>query len=255
MPCVLGHALSMKAIQGGNATNDTIDAHKIAVLLRGGMLPPAYVYPSAMRATRELLRRRMPRRRKRAERLTPSQHTTRQDHLPEIGQKIAYTAHRAGVAARVADPAGHKSLEVDLALIGHDATRLRDLAWSVLTTATAHHTHTRHWLRTGPGIGEILSLVLCDDVHDIHRFPRVQDLVSDGRMGTCAKASAGKHYGTGGRQIGHADLRWAFSAAAVRCWCDHPAGQQDRTRVENTHGQGKALPILAHHWARAVSCR
>jgi len=60
VPFVLGHALSMKAIHGGKATNDTIDSQKIAVLLRGGMLPQAYVYPAAMRATRDLLRRRMP---------------------------------------------------------------------------------------------------------------------------------------------------------------------------------------------------
>src|SRR5262245_22039397 len=32
MPFVLGHALSMKAIHGGKATHDTIDAHKIAAL-------------------------------------------------------------------------------------------------------------------------------------------------------------------------------------------------------------------------------
>ena len=55
MPFVLGHALSMKAIHGGKATNDKIDAHKIAVLLRGGMLPQAYVSPAEMRATRDLL--------------------------------------------------------------------------------------------------------------------------------------------------------------------------------------------------------
>src|SRR5712691_2936100 len=55
---VLGHALSMKAIHGGKAKNDRIDAHKIAGLLRGGMLPQAYVYPQAMRATRDLMRRR-----------------------------------------------------------------------------------------------------------------------------------------------------------------------------------------------------
>ena len=44
---VLGHALSMKAIHGGKAKNDKIDSHKIASLLRGGMLPQAYVYPAA----------------------------------------------------------------------------------------------------------------------------------------------------------------------------------------------------------------
>jgi len=56
---VLGHALAMKAIHGGKAKNDRIDSHKIAVLLRGGMLPQAYVYPSAMRSTRDLIRRRL----------------------------------------------------------------------------------------------------------------------------------------------------------------------------------------------------
>jgi len=58
IPFVLGHALYMKAIHGGKAKNDRIDAHKIAVLLRGGMLPMAYVYPAELRATRDLLRRR-----------------------------------------------------------------------------------------------------------------------------------------------------------------------------------------------------
>jgi hypothetical protein len=53
---VLGHALAMKAIHGGKAKNDKIDSHKIAVLLRGGMLPRAYVYPAAMRATRSSAR-------------------------------------------------------------------------------------------------------------------------------------------------------------------------------------------------------
>jgi Transposase len=41
LPFVLGHALSMQAIHGGKATNDKSDSHKIATLLRGGMLPQA----------------------------------------------------------------------------------------------------------------------------------------------------------------------------------------------------------------------
>jgi hypothetical protein len=55
---VLGHALFMKAIHGGKAKNDRIDAEKIAALLRGGVLPQPYVYPAGMRETRDLLRRR-----------------------------------------------------------------------------------------------------------------------------------------------------------------------------------------------------
>ena len=55
---VLGHALYMKAIHGGKAKNDRLDAHTIARLLRGGNFPIAYVYPKGMRETRDLLRRR-----------------------------------------------------------------------------------------------------------------------------------------------------------------------------------------------------
>ena len=50
----------MKAIHGGKAKRDKLEAQKMAGLLRGGMLPQAFVYPAQMRATRDLLRRRRP---------------------------------------------------------------------------------------------------------------------------------------------------------------------------------------------------
>jgi len=64
---VLGHALYMKAIHGGKAKNDKIDAQQSAVLLRGGMIPQAYVSSAKMRAPRALLRRRGPLARNRGE--------------------------------------------------------------------------------------------------------------------------------------------------------------------------------------------
>jgi hypothetical protein len=79
----------MKAIHGGQATNDTIDAQKIAVLRRGGMLPQASVYPTDMRATRDRLRRRMHLMRQRAELPGHIHNTNSQYNLPEIGKTIA----------------------------------------------------------------------------------------------------------------------------------------------------------------------
>ena len=109
----------MTAIPGGKAKNDTIDAPKMAVLLRGGMWPQAYVSPAAMRASRELLRRRLHRVRTRAELVTPVPHTNRQDNWPEIGTDLAYQTNRPGGAERFADPAVPKSGEVDRALIDY----------------------------------------------------------------------------------------------------------------------------------------
>jgi hypothetical protein len=89
MPFVLGQALSMQAIHGGKANNDRSDAHKLAVLLRGGLLPQASGSPANMRAPRDLRRRRMALLRQRAELLTHRQHTHSQYTLPDMGTKSA----------------------------------------------------------------------------------------------------------------------------------------------------------------------
>jgi hypothetical protein len=94
---VLGHALAMKAIHGGKAKNDKIDSHKIAVLLRGGMLPQAYVSPAAMRSTRDLLRRR---------RTCPQARSTPGAHSEHArpGQPGSECLNRCWVPHRVAAP-------------------------------------------------------------------------------------------------------------------------------------------------------
>jgi hypothetical protein len=127
IPFVLGHALYMKAIHGGKAKNDKIDSQKIDALLRGGMLPQAYVYPAERRATRDLLRRRTHLMRKRSELLSHMQNTNSQYNVPEIGKKVAYKANRQGVAERFEEAAVQKTIEVDLALITYDDERLKDL--------------------------------------------------------------------------------------------------------------------------------
>jgi transposase len=187
IPFVLGHALYMKAIHGGKAKNDKLDAHKLAVLLRGGMLPQAYVYPAAMRATRDLLRRRMYLTRKRAELLAHIQNTNSQYNLPEIGKKLADKANHDGVAERFPDPAVPQSRAVDLALRGSYDPLLTDLEWHLVKAAKQHDANTLYLLQTVPGIGKILSLVLLYEIHDIQRFPRGQDCVSYCRLVKCAK--------------------------------------------------------------------
>src|SRR2546429_5996704 len=103
---------------------------------------------------------------------------TRPDNLPEIGQQIADNATRDGVAERLADPAGHKSVEVDWALITDDDQRLGDSELSMVQAATHHAANPRYLVHTVPGLGQILSLVRLYEIHDLARFPRGQDVVS-----------------------------------------------------------------------------
>jgi transposase len=212
---VLGQALYMKAIHGGKAKNDKIDAHKIAVLLRGGMFPLAYVYPAEMRATRDLLRRRCHLVRKRAELLAHIHNTNSQYNLPEIGKKLAYKANREGVEEHFPDPSVRKTIEVDVSLIDHYDQLLGEVELYITRTAKAHDVQTFARLQSVPGIGQILALVILYEIQDIARFPRVQDFVSYCRLVKCAKESNGKRLGTSGKKIGNVHLRWAFAEAAV----------------------------------------
>src|SRR4030066_1536711 len=202
----------MKAIHGGKAKNDKVDAHKIAVLLRGGMMPMAYVYPSEMRSTRDLLRRRTHLARKRAELIAHIQNTNHQYNLTEMGRiSRKCDRNKAEVAERFTDPSVQKSIELDIALIDHYDKLLNHLEHELSVIAKVHDADSYFRLRSIPGIGRILGLTILYEIHDISRFPSVQDFVSYCRLVKSAKESAGEKLGTRGEQTGNAHLKWAFS--------------------------------------------
>jgi len=249
---VLGHALAMKAIHGGKAKNDKIDSHKIAVVLRGGMLPQAYVYPAGMRSTRDLIRRRLHLGRKRGQLLAHIQNTRAQYNLPVFGRKLAYRANRDGVVEHFPDPSVQKSIEVDVALIDQYDALVNDLELTIVREAKRHDADAFHRLRSVPGIGKVLALTILYEIHDITRFDRVQEFASYARLIKWTKESGGKKLGTGGAKMGNVHLKWAFSEAAVTFLRHNRDGQKMRARLEKKHGKGKALSILAHKIGRAV---
>lgn len=249
---VLGHALYMKAIHGGKAKNDRIDAHKIAAILRGGTLAQSYVYPPKMRATRDLLRRRNHLVRKRAELLAHIQNTNSQYNLPAFGKKIARKANREGLAERFAHPCVRASIELDQALIDVYDERLNALELTIVRAAKGHDANTFYRLRSVPGIGKILALVILYEIETIERFPKVGNFLSYARLVKCARESAGKRYGTGGAKIGNVHLRWAFGEAACLFLRNNPEGQRYHERLVKQYGKSKALSIIAQKLGRAV---
>jgi hypothetical protein len=241
---VLGHALSMQAIQGGKTHNDQMDSQNIAVRLRGGLLPQAYVSPAARRATRARRRRRTPWRRTRAAWLAHLPQTTRQSNRPEMGKQLAYQANRAGVAERCPAPAVPQSIAVDRALLGPDDQRRRDGERALRTTAPPPHAQTLARRRTVPGVGASLRCVRLSDIPALTRGPRGHDGRSSGRLVKCTQAAAGKRSGTSGPHSGNASRQWAFAAAAGLWLRAHPAGHTSLTTLATPHGAGHALTLL-----------
>ena len=123
---------------------------------------------------------------------------------------------------------------------------------SVLRQARGHDPNTFQLLRSIPGIGKILALTILYEIHDIRRFEKVQDFASYSRLVKCEHSSGGKVVGSGGAKIGNANLKWAFSEAAVLFLAKCPDGKALFARIERKHGKGKALSILAHRIGRAV---
>jgi transposase len=242
----------MKAIHGGTAKNEKIDAHEIAVLLRGGMIPQAYVYPAEMRATRDLLRRRCHLVHKRAELFAHLHTTNSQYNLPEIGKKLAYKANRAGVEEHFPDPSVRKTIEVDVSLLDHYDKLLGEVERYSTRSAKAPDVQTFSRLPSVPGIGQMLALVIWYEMQDIARFPRVQDFVSYCRLVKCAKEANGKRLGTSGKKIGNGHRRWAFAEAAVLFLRQSQPGKEYVAKLEHQHGKAKARTVLAHKLGRAV---
>jgi len=249
---VLGHALYMRAIHGGKAKNDKIDSHKIAALLRGGTFPLAYVYPKPMRATRDLLRRRNHLARKRAELYAHIQNTATQYNLPEPLGRIAKPSERFDLLEKFPDPAVRRMVEIDLLTIVHYEQLLSNLERQLEKTAVHHDPVGLALLKSIPGVGRILGMVMLYEIGDIARFPREQDFASYCRLVKPAKESAGKHYGHSGKKIGNAHLRWAFGEAVVLMLKGNKAAQSQVQKLASKHGKGKALAILAHRLGRAV---
>ena len=179
-PCVVGHALYMRLIHGGKANNDRIDAGKIARLLRGGNFPLAYAYPKGMRETRDLLRRRMYLVHKRAELITHLEILNAQNNLPPFGRKLSYAANRAALdlPQRFRDPSVQLSATLDLDLIDKLDELIAQVERHLTRTAKVDDVQTYPRLRTIPGIGPILALVLLYEVHQVARFERVGQFLS-----------------------------------------------------------------------------
>jgi hypothetical protein len=67
-----------------------------------------------------------------------------------------------------------------------------------------------------------------------------------------AKESAGKRTGMSNRTMGNAQLKWAFSEAVCLRLRSCPEAKAFVAQKERTHGQAKALAILAAQLGRAV---
>jgi transposase len=253
IPFALGHALAMKHIHQGKSKSDRLDAGKLAAMLRGGLFPLAYAYPRAKRQTRDLLRRRSFFVRRRAQLIAHVVNTNTQFNLPPLSKKLTYAANRTPeLLDRFTDPSTRLMVAADLVLVDHYDHEIAALERYLVPHAKVDDPVTFGLLRTVPGIGPILGLILLYEIDDIGRFPEAGNFLSYARLVRCEHSSAGKVKGSGPKKMGNAHLKWAFSEAACLLIRAVPAAKAWVQRQEKKKGKRKALAILEAKIGRTV---
>lgn len=210
------------------------------------------MYPPRLRATRDLMRRRLYFVRKRAELFAHIENTFHQYNLTKPGGALSAPKQRTGVAACFPDPMVRASVSADLQLCDTYDLLIKELEKRILQQARVHDPQALQLLDTIPGVGDILALTILYEIDTSERFPRVQDFSSYCRLVKPEQRSAGKKLGTSGGKIGSAHLKWAFSEAAVCFLHRNPRGQAHIKRLRKRYGRGKALSILAARLGRAT---
>ncbi|HUC99208.1 MAG TPA: transposase [Candidatus Polarisedimenticolaceae bacterium] len=107
------------------------------------------------------------------------------------------------------------------------------------------------FLKTVPGIGQILALTIMLETGEIKRFPTVGDFASYCRCVGSQKLSNGKKKGQGNTKNGNKHLAWAFVEAAnfaIR-YCSRIKSFYHRKKAKS-HGV-LALKAVAHKLCRA----
>jgi transposase len=131
----------------------------------------------------------------------------RQDNRGDPLGRIARPQHRRGLLDRFEHRCVQMNLAVDLALVDGDDPLLADVERSIEKIAQGHEPVSLACLRTITGVGDILALVMLDEIEDIARFPQVHAFVSYGRLVKSARESNGTRHGPSGKQIGNAHLK------------------------------------------------
>jgi len=246
------HLANTAAIQQYNGlkyTDDNSDARWLAHLLRLGVLPEGYIYPRADRPVRDLLRKRSQMVRQRTTNLLSIQ------NLLTRNTGSSLNANRVkGLDVQQVDellPDGDLALAVKANL---SVMLSADEQIEILERTVTQRVKLRpqfRFLKTVPGIGEILALTIMLETGDIRRFASVGNFASYCRCVGSQKISNSKKKGKGNTKNGNKYLAWAFvEAAHFAVRFNSKIKSFDQRKKAKTKGV-VAIKAVAHKLCRA----
>ena len=252
---VLSHPKQTKAIAAARLKNDRVDAERLALLLRGDLLPTVWIPPAALREARELVRHRI--------------------QLVWV-RGVVRNRLQAMLARRNRQPTSGKSWltqrgqqELRQLPLTEAPSRIREDCAVLLPTLDAQIRRldaelVARWggdprvqrLMTIPGIGPFIAIVLVLELGDIHRFAHAKQVASYVGLTPRVRSSAGRVRAGHISKEGNRLLRWVLVLAAtqairrpgpLRTWF-HAVKKRRGKKVARVALARRLAEIVFHVW-------
>ena len=242
----------------GNANkSDKLDCKGMNRLQRTGTLPMVWIPPSGVRDARELPRTRMVLRAQRTQ-LKNRVHAT----LGKYGYRVQEVSDAFGKRGRQIveqllsklPPHTEQALRRILDQLDHVSENLKGIEGQMIEVFSP--SPQAQWLKSLPGVGDILAVVIWTEIGTIERFGSAEQFASYCGLVPRENSSGGKiRFGAVRRDV-NVYLKWAFVEAAnssvlnrERCGYGHISRLYQRIR--SRRGHGKAKVAVARHLSEA----
>jgi len=256
----LVHARKAKMMFGCINKTDKLDAKGLNILQRAGTLPTVWIAPAQVRDNRELPRTRMVfagERTKFKNRIhSVLDKYGLQDVFDDISDIFGTKGRRLLSSVLKLLPAQTR-FTTELLLEQLDQTEQKIRAIEAQMKELFKENDNHQLLKTMPGIGFILAVVVLEEIGDIGRFSSAERLASYSGVTPRVHASGGKvRYGRL-RPDTNRYLKWAFSEAGNSVavnrnrFPDRHVSQL-YNRIRGRKGHAKAVGAVARHLAEAT---
>lgn len=254
---VLSNPKQTKAIAAARLKNDRVDAERLALLLRGDLLPTVWIPPASLREARELVRHRIQlvwlrsvvRNRLQAMLARRNlQSTSGKSWLTQRGQRELKQLPLTEAPSRIREDCATLLPILD--------TQIRRLDADLVTRWGRDPRVER--LTTIPGIGPFIAIVLVLELGDIHRFATAKRVASYVGLTPRVRGSAGRVRAGHITKEGNRLLRWVLVLAAtqavrrpgpLRTWF-HAVKKRRGKKVARVALARRLAEIVFHVWTQ-----
>jgi transposase len=260
---LMAHAAKAKVMLGNVNKTDKLDARGLATLLRNGTLPTGWIAPAEIRDERELPRTRMALCKIRVP-LKNRIHATLAKYNRSIeSEEGGSDIFTKGFSSKLEQKP--KTLPVETQKCVHQVMELLDELQAQISIMEERIreripiTPTIELLKSLPGVGDILSIVINLEIGSIERFSTAEQLASyAGTVPTIKSSGTRFRYGHLPKQSNHY-LKWAFTEAANAAsrYRNNPRWRHKHVirlyeRIRQQKGHSIAVGAVARHLAEAT---